>query len=152
MPPQKILNILCCQVLCLHIKSLTYCVVRSCASTANHKYLNSTKFTEKGKLINTWIYKYLKYFSEVCLLLYSLIEVCGGRFSRCMNKEDMDNMRALQMELLINMLNMTEVWFSYNWAWQRYIPVSKRWAKSKQYLKITINIYLGPTLRKEGQT
>ena len=115
--PDQILNtVCCCQVLCIHIKSVTYCVVRSCASTANHKYLNSTKFTEKGKIINIGIHKSIKYFSEVCLLLHSLIEVCGGRFSRCMNKEDMDNMRTLQMELLINMLNMTEVWFSYKQA------------------------------------
>ena len=49
------------------------------------------------------------FYSEVCLLLHSLIEVCGGKFSRCMDKEDMDNMRTLQMELLISMLNMTEV-------------------------------------------
>ena len=52
------------------------------------------------------------FYSEVRLLLHSLIEVCGGKFSRCMDKEDMDNMRTLQMELLISMLNMTEVLLS----------------------------------------
>jgi hypothetical protein len=52
------------------------------------------------------------FYSEVCLLLYSLIEVCGGKFSKCMDKVDMDNMRTLQMELLISMLNMTEVLLS----------------------------------------
>ena len=90
---------------------------RSCASTANQRYLNSSKFNPKRyHSIQTKPFP-LRYISdsmfhlEVCLLLYSLIEVCGGKFSRCMDKESMDNIRTLQMELLISMLNMPEVKF-----------------------------------------
>jgi len=59
-----------------------------CAAEANKKYHNSELGDNKA----------------VCVLLDSLIDVCGNQFARCMTPEELVNMKRLQLELLTGMV------------------------------------------------